>query len=122
MRRPITRIEVIRIRPLERPDEKMAQAIQDPWRRFECEPDPAGCVVTFSDPDFAGDARDSVYYVRAYEPPAPGINAANLRCTYDSEGNCTAVDGCGLDPEDDCLAEHEPRAWSSPIYVDFAPL
>ena len=42
--------------------------------------------------------------------------------TTDAEGNCTAVDGCGLDPEDDCLAEHEPRAWSSPIFVDFAPL
>jgi hypothetical protein len=58
----------------------------------------------------------------AIEAPAPAINAANLRCDYDEEGNCVKVDLCndagGTDG--DCLAEHEPRAWSSPIFVDFS--
>ena len=47
--------------------EPVSALIEDTWRSFECDPDPAGCAVTFSDPDHAGDARDAVYYVRAYE-------------------------------------------------------
>ena len=121
-RRLITRIELVRIQPQNHPDEPVASLIESPWRSFECEPDPAGCSVTFEDPEFATDGRDTLYYVRAIEAPAPGINAANLRCEYDEEGSCTKVDLCndadGLDG--DCLAEHEPRAWSSPIFVDFA--
>jgi len=57
--------------------------------------------------------------VRAVEEPAPKINAAQLRCERDAEGSCTKVDLCGTDDADDCLAPHEPRAWSSPIYVDY---
>jgi len=121
-RRLITRIELVRIQPQNHPDEPVASLIESPWRSFECEPDPAGCSVTFEDPEFATDGRDTLYYVRAIEAPAPAINAANLRCEYDAEGRCVKVDLCndvdGLD--DDCLAEHEPRAWSSPIFVDFA--
>jgi len=121
-RRPITRIEVIRIQPQNHPDEPVASLIQSPWRSFDCEPDPAGCSVTFEDPEFSADARDALYYVRAIEAPAPAINAANLRCEYDAEGRCVKVDLCDdTDGDDgDCLAEHEPRAWSSPIFVDFA--
>jgi len=122
-RRAITRIEVIRIQPQIRPDEPVAQLIQSPWRTFQCDPDPAGCSIIFQDPEFALDGRDTLYYVRAYEASKPGINADNLRCEYDDAGNCTKVSPCG-DEEDavdsDCLAEHEPRAWSSPIFVDFA--
>ncbi|MDJ0865023.1 MAG: DUF3604 domain-containing protein [Myxococcota bacterium] len=119
-RRLVTRIEVVRIRPQIAPDEDVASLIDDPWRRFDCDPDPAGCAVTFSDPEFAGSAREAVYYVRAFEAPKPGINAGNLRCERDADGRCTGVKLCpGPDgAADACLAEHEPRAWSSPIYLD----
>jgi hypothetical protein len=95
--------------------------IRDPWRSFACEPDASGCSITFEDPDFAGQGRDTLYYVRAVEEPAPGVNAANLRCEKDAQGACVKVNLCGGvgADQDDCLAEHEPRAWSSPIFVDY---
>ena len=119
-RRQITRIEVVRIRPQSRPDEDVADLIEDPWQSFECEPNPAGCAVTFSDPDFPASGREAVYYVRAFEEPKPGINAGNLRCERDETGRCTRVQLCP-GPEgaaDECLSDHEPRSWSSPIYLD----
>jgi hypothetical protein len=122
-RRRITRLEVVRIRPQIRPAEPIGRLIEDPWRTFECAPNPAGCSVVFEDTDFATRRRDTVYYVRAIEEAEPAINAANLRCEYDADGNCVSVNPCWgdyrTDPSDDCLAPHEPRAWSSPIYVDF---
>ena len=121
-RRLITRIEVVRIQPQNHPDEPVASLIRSPWRSFECDPTPTGCSVTFDDPEFATAGRDTLYYVRAIEAPAPGINAAGLRCDYDANGRCAEVDLCNDSgvSDDDCLAEHEPRAWSSPIFVDFA--
>jgi len=120
-RRPITRIEIIRIVPQASPAEDVGELIDDPWRVIECEPDPVGCAKTFIDPEFLELERDIVYYARAYEAPKPGINAGNLRCERDAEGNCTEIHPCpGSEGDaDDCLAPHEPRAWSSPIYVDF---
>ena len=119
-RRPITRIEIVRVRPQARPDEPLAELIRDPWRSFACDGDPAGCVVTFSDPDFARAGRDALYYARVFEAEQPGINAGNLRCERDADGACLRTHPCpspdGENP--DCLAPHEPRAWSSPIYVD----
>jgi len=119
-RRRIDRIEVVRIRPQQVPNEPVAGLIEDPWRSFDCPPDPSGCVVEFEDPGFN---RDSVYYVRALEQPTPIINAGGLRCTTDETGECVAVDACHqnfeTERDDDCLAESQPRAWSSPIYVDF---
>ena len=117
-RRLITRIEVVRIRPQKRPGEPIAPLIEDPWRIFECEPNRDGCSVTFGDPDYAGGERDALYYVRAFESPAPGINAAGARCEYDGDGSCLKANLCAV-LEDECLAEHEPRAWSSPIFVDW---
>ena len=119
-RRPITRIEVVRIRPQNSPDEAIAPLIEDPWRTFECDGSPEGCSITFDDPEYASLGRDTVYYVRALEAPAPGINAGGVRCERDAEGNCLTVTLCN-DPtgEDQCLADHEPRAWSSPIFVDW---
>jgi hypothetical protein len=122
-RRPITAIEVVRIRPRQRADEPIAPLIEDPWRRFPCPPNPEGCRIEFEDPEFAEARRDTVYYVRALEGAAPAINAAGLRTKRDAEGNAVAVDPCkgghGTPASDDCFAPAEERAWSSPIYVDY---
>jgi hypothetical protein len=118
-RRNITRIEIVRIQPQQRPDEPLSGRIQDPWRSFACDADPAGCSVTFTDPDFRRDGRDTLYYARAFEAPKPTINAGNLRCDRDDQGRCVAVNACPEGGrEDDCLAPGAPRAWSSPIFVD----
>jgi hypothetical protein len=121
-RRAITRIEVARILPQITPDEDVASLIDDPWRTFPCSGDPAGCVVTFSDPEYAKLGRDAVYYARAFESIKPGINAGNLRCERDDAGRCLQINPCPgpAGRDDDCLAPHEPRAWSSPIWVDRA--
>ena len=120
-RRLINRIEVVRIRPQATPGEPVRELIEDPWRIYSCEPDPAGCMIEFSDPDFTETKRDAVYYVRAIEEPSPAVNAASLRCEYDEVGRCIELDPCVHVPyQEDCLAENEERAWSSPIYVDFA--
>jgi hypothetical protein len=121
VRRPITRIEIVRILPQAAATENVADLIDDPWRVFACDADPQGCAKTFSDPEFPDLERGALYYARAYEPPEPAIGAGGLRCERDAAGNCVKVNLCpgsGGDA-DDCLATREPRAWSSPIYVDF---
>ena len=124
-RKLITRIEVVRIRPQKIPGEPIEKLIDDPWRTFDCPLDAAGCTFTFTDEHFAEGGRDALYYARAIEQPSEAINAGNLRCTYNSEGECTSVDPCRGDyrtpPDDDCLGKVEERAWSSPIFVNYAP-
>ena len=122
-RRPISRIEIVRIRPQLSADEPLAGLVEDPWRSFPCPGDGAGCVVEFADSDFAEARRDAVYYARAIEAPAQLIHGNDpLRCRYDENGKCVEIDACGsaTPADDDCLSEAEPRAWSSPIYVDYA--
>ena len=121
-RRPITRIEVVRIRPQNAPDEPLNDLVEDPWRTFPCPADGMGCVIEFADPEFTDAGRDSVYYARAIEAEDMLIHGSNpLGCTYDENGDCIEIDPCGLNTprEDDCLSPAEPRAWSSPIYVDY---
>ena len=123
-RKLITRIEVVRIRPQNHAGEDVAKLIEDPWRVLECQPESGGCAVEFEDPDYGSAGRDTLYYVRAIEEPSMAVNARSLRCEYDAEGDCIEVDPCFGDYrtpyEDDCLSETQERAWSSPIYVDFA--
>ncbi len=117
-RRLITRIEVVRIRPQERPGERIRDLIDDPWRVHQCDGSREGCVAVFRDDEFVAGARESIYYARAIEEPMAMINAGGLRCSYDGDGNCVSVDPCfSMDIDEDCLAEDEPRAWSSPIFV-----
>ena len=119
-RHRITRLEVVRIRPQTSAGEPIASLIDDPWKSFDCGPDPAGCAVEFEDPEFAGN-REVVYYVRAIQEPTPAINAGGLRCKYDDKGTCIEVNPCYGDYrtpfDDDCLTLNEERAWSSPIFV-----
>jgi hypothetical protein len=117
VRRPIASIEVVRILPQSRAGEPIAPLIQDPWQRFECEPRQEGCVVRFSDDDYADLARDAVYYVRAHEEARPAIMGNPLRTQFDAEGNATSISLCPLG--DDCLEPLEERAWSSPIFIDY---
>jgi hypothetical protein len=118
-RRPITRIEVVKIRPQVSPDEPIETLVQDPWRVHECDPDPAGCQFRFRDDAFASAGRDALYYVRAIEAESLAVNADGLRCQPGEDGPCTSVDLCfDVAPDDDCLASTEERAWSSPIFLD----
>ncbi|MCC6640021.1 MAG: DUF3604 domain-containing protein [Deltaproteobacteria bacterium] len=123
-RHPIVRIEVVRIRPQQARDEAVGPLIEDPWRRFDCPADPNGCTVAFEDEEFTTSGRDALYYVRALQEPTPAINGANLRTTFDAQGNPIATKPCFGDYrtpfDDDCLAPVQERAWSSPIFVDRA--
>lgn len=123
-RKPITRIEVVRIRPQRSPDEKLASLIEDPWKKLDCAKQREVCEVSFEDADFVAGKRDVVYYVRAIQEPSLAVNAGGLRCERDASGACVKARPCYGDYrtsfDDDCLSENEERAWSSPIYVRFA--
>jgi len=117
-RRPITRIEIVRIRPQQRRDESIAALVEDPWRVLPCPGDGGGCQVAFTDPEFGPSGRDALYYARAIEAPSLAVGADPMGCTRDESGRCIAMNPCfGRPADDDCLAETEERAWSSPIFV-----
>ena len=118
-RRPISRIEVIRIKPQRTPDEEIVGLVEDPWKVISCDSDPTGCVATFVDEDYTRDGRDVLYYVRAIEAPSLAVAADPLGCRRDETGRCVQVDPCfGREDDDECLAQTVERAWSSPIFVN----
>ena len=122
-RHRITHIDIIRIHPQIAKGEPMENLIEDPWKRFPCPLDEEACVVNFSDPDFRNTGRRTVYYARAVQEPSPVVNGNQLRCSYDSDGNCVKVNPCHGDyrtaADDSCLGEVGERAWSSPIYINY---
>ena len=81
-------------------------------------------MAEFSDADFPRMGRDALYYVRAIQEPTPRVNGAGLRATRDANGATTAVQPCWGDwrtsRTDNCVANVEERAWSSPIYLTAA--
>jgi len=117
LRRPIVAIEVVRITPQVESGENVDPLIEDPWRRYDCDPNNEGCVIRFSDDDFSERARDALYYVRALEEARPAILGDPLRAKRDDSGRVISISIC--EKSDDCLAEVRERAWSSPIFVDF---
>jgi len=118
-RRPIARIEVVRIRTQRGAGDDVTQLIEDPWKTLSCSGDPTGCEVVFSDSEFVGAGRGTSYYVRAIEVASPAVGADPLGCRLDAEGRCVELDPCfDRRDDDDCLAPSEQRAWSSPIFVD----
>ena len=123
IRREIDRIEIIKIIPQQYQDEKLDDLIMDPWKSFKCN-GTEECFVTFTDSDFETQARDALYYARAIEKESKAVNAGNLRCEVDAFGQCKEVNICYGSPiqnprEEDCLANTQERAWSSPIFVDY---
>ncbi|MFK7897741.1 MAG: DUF3604 domain-containing protein [Myxococcota bacterium] len=128
-RKPISRIEVVRIRTQQDRGEPVAPLIEDPWKTLPCLADGQGCEVVFSDPEFSRDARGTSYYVRAIETASPVIGADPIGCNVKpgaplSDGQyaaCAEIDPCLERPNsDECTAAGEQRAWSSPIFIDFA--
>jgi hypothetical protein len=122
-RNRITRIEVVKIRPQAKPGEAIAPLVQDRYIVHDCAPSDDGvCTFTFEDKDYAAGERDALYYVKAIQEAEPMINADPLKCERDANGKCVKVSMCWGDyrsGESDCTAPAEPRAWSSPIYVDY---
>jgi hypothetical protein len=120
-RKAITRIEIVRIQPQIRPDEKIAPLIEDNWRVFDCPADGQGCAVEFDDPDYVAGGRATLYYARVIQQAEPLIVGDPFGCEFDAEGQCIKRNYCigkNATPDKDCLAEAEPRAWSSPIFLE----
>jgi hypothetical protein len=120
--RRIERIEIVRIRPQIAADEDVDPLIEDPWRSFDCLDEGRGCEVSFEDPKFPGAGRELLYYARALQAPSLAVGGDPLRCERDGQGGCIATRPCyasgpDFDPDDDCLAPVNERAWSSPIWV-----
>ncbi len=120
-RHAIAAVEIVRIRPQRSPDEPVASLVEDPWLRHDCEPGPT-CVFGFEDAEFSGSGRDALYYARVLQEETPAVNGAQLRTEFDAQGRAVSVSPCHgsyrTDPDDDCLAPVQERAWSSPIFVD----
>lgn len=123
VRQRITRIEVVRIRPQAQPGEPVDGLIEDKFLVHQCPIDANGsCSFRFSDPGYASGKRDAIYYVRAIQEPEPTINARPIQCERDAAGKCVKAKLCYGDYRSgtsDCRAPAEPRAWSSPIYLDW---
>lgn len=120
-RRAISRVEVVRVRPQNKPNEALGDLIDDPWLVLPCESAGDTCTVEFTDEEFEDAGRDTLYYVRVIEEPSLAVNGAGQECTRDEFGRCIAMVDCGQRGAmgDDCLALSEQRAWSSPIFIYF---
>lgn len=123
-RKAVDRIEIVRIRPQTSPREAIATLVEDPWRSFKCPADGNGCVVEFDDPEYAVSARSALYYARVIQEAEMLIQGDPFGCTYNEQGECVKRNYCigaNATRDNNCLGLAEPRAWTSPIFVEPAP-
>lgn len=121
-RKPVERIEIVRIRPQVDPTEPVAALIDHRWKVFDCAADGTGCSAEFDDPEFASAQRPALYYARVLQRAEPLISGDPFGCQYDDAGNCIERRYCideNAPADEDCLSPAEPHAWTSPIYVDY---
>ncbi len=121
-RKAITRIEIVRIRPQVAPDEAVADLIENTWQVHECPADGSGCEFEFEDTDYILAERPAVYYARVIQEEEPLIGGDPFGCVYDEEGVCQRREYCigeRAGPQENCLAPAAPRAWTSPIYLEY---
>ena len=121
-RKAITRIEIVRIRPQVRADEPVAPLVENQWQVFDCPGRGDGWTVEFEDPEYEAGERSALYYARVIQAPELLIVGDPFGCEYDAEGVCTRRNYCvgeNAKPDNNCLSEAEPRAWTSPIFVEY---
>jgi hypothetical protein len=121
-RKGIRRIEIVRIQPQVHPDEDIAPLIQDQWRVFDCPTDGTGCTVEFEDPEYTQNDRPTLYYARVIQQAEELIGGDPFGCEFDDQGICVKHHYCigeYASRDNNCTAPAEPRAWTSPIYLDF---
>jgi hypothetical protein len=78
--------------------------------------------MEFDDPEYGTSARSALYYARVIQEKEPLIAGDPFGCEYDEQGVCikrTYCVGADAKPEDDCLSLAEPRAWTSPIFLEY---
>ena len=78
--------------------------------------------MTFEDAQYGAGARSALYYARVIQEPEPLINGDPFGCEYDAQGKCIKRHYCvgeNAKPDNDCLAAAEPRAWTSPIFLEY---
>tara|TARA_B100000686_G_scaffold35331_1_gene36879 strand:- start:3662 stop:5710 length:2049 start_codon:yes stop_codon:yes gene_type:complete len=122
-RNKINRIEVVKIIVTEDID-NLDEAINDPWKVFNCEDQGEGCSFEFIDSDLSSEEIDTVYYVRAIQEPSLAVGGDPLRCELNEKGECIKTRPCyasgdNFDAKDDCLSLIQERAWSSPIFISY---
>ena len=111
----------MRIRPQVSPNEQIASLVESPWRVFDCPADGTGCVVEFEDPDYAASRRPALYYARVIQVAQPLIAGDPFGCEFDEGDVCVRRNYCigkYATPENNCASSAEPRAWTSPIFVE----
>jgi hypothetical protein len=121
-RKTLSRIEVVKIRPQVRPDEKIASLVEDPWRTFDCPSSGAACVAEFEDHLYAEQGRAAIYYARVIQAAEHLIGGDPFACEYTESGQCVKRNYCiGVRAarDNNCTAPAEPRAWTSPIFVEY---
>ena len=120
-RKALSRIEIVKIQPQISPDEAIAPLVQDPFKTFDCPADGSVCVAEFEDATYPGNGRAALYYARVIQVAEPVIGGDPFGCDFNDAGECVKRNYCigeEATRDNNCIAPAEPRAWTSPIFVE----